>query len=110
MFVAQLFFIYLDVTQVVQGTQSDTFAEEVIFDLLSFSFYMMEIVSIVWLSTNIEREGVTIGLNMYEVCVDIDERLKESVSVDIFSEQSVCKTLNMLSICIDCSVLHSRAH
>lgn len=86
----QLLFIYFDIklwgscgTTLPLPSSSSCdglhFRDAMCYDGLLFGFHGLEVVAIVWLTYGVQKEGQRIGLALYEVALDMDERLTESV-------------------------------
>lgn len=78
--------MYLHVKYVLRGMPSEYVAAEFAFDVMLVGFYVVEIMSIGWLTTAVQREGDRIGLELFALAPDMDVRLKESVRSGVIWE------------------------
>lgn len=78
----QLLFIYVDVRLWAGESPNGRgahFNQAFGYDALLFGFHVLEVAGMVWLTYGVQKEGQRMGLALYEVALDMDERLTESV-------------------------------
>lgn len=97
--------MYYDATKLLNGSPNKGLLYELTYDLLIFAFYSIEIYSIIWVSNAVNKEvwvkykisiyhictmiiyllqAADTGEILYEVLIDVDERLNQAVSVKTF--------------------------